>query len=413
MALRTRHAALLGTVGVLAFLAMGAPVSHAADAPPPSIDMATGKTMNEAIEFLNMEDYASAEATLAKLKMDKLSPYEHSRVEQILFQIAYQQDKYEEARQHLMNSIQAGGLNEQEVSQNHYYIAQIYMQEEQWAKGAQALEDWFKTAPDPNSAAYYMLAIAYYQQNEVKKAIVPARKAVELTDQPQASWIELLVFLYIDQEDYKSAVPLLERLTAMEPKKKTNWVQLSSVYQQLENYPQALATMELAYEAGLLDQDSDYRRLADMLAFNEVPYRCAQVLETGMQAKVIKADMEAYHKLADCWTAAREFDKALGPLEQAAALSKNGDLYVRLAEVNMQREDWKSVSAALQKGLDKGGLNDIGYAQLLMGIALYNAEKPKDARTWFERAQKSDKHRKIASAYIQRIKSEASQGTGS
>jgi tetratricopeptide (TPR) repeat protein len=409
--MKTRYAAFWGALGIAALMATTAPECLAAN--PPPIDMATGKIMSEAIEYLNAEDYNNALATLNKLKMDRLSPYERSRVEQIFFQIAYQQEKYEQARQHLLKSIQAGGLNEQEISQNRYYIAQLYMQEEQWAKGAAALEEWFRTTTSPNSAAYYMLAIAYYQQNQVQKALAPAKKAVEMADQPLPSWLELLIFLYIDQENYKAALPLLERLTAMDPKKKNNWVQLSSIYQQLEQYPQALAAMQIAYEAGLLTQDSDYQRLADLLAYNEIPYRCAQVLEKGMKDKVVNTDTNAYRKLADCWTAAREFDKALAPLEEAAQRSSDGDLYVRLAEVNMQREDWDKVTSSIRKALGKGKLKDTAYANLLMGVALYNQNKYKEARTWFEQAQKSERHRKTASAYIQRIKNEASQRTGS
>jgi Tfp pilus assembly protein PilF len=382
---------------------------------PPSIDAITGKTINEAIEFLNMDDYANAQAKLQTLKMDKLSPYEKSRVEQIMSNIAVQQEKYEEARQHLVNAIQAGGLNDQETSQLRYQIATLYLQEDNWAKGAEALEEWFKTAQNPNGAAYYLLAIAYYQQDKHDKAFEPAKKAVELTDQPQSSWIQLLLSLYLDKDDYKSAVPLIERLVSMEPKKKNHWVMLSSVYQQLEDYPRALAAMQVAYEGGMLTEDSEYRRLGDMLAFNEVPYRCAQVLEKAIADKKVEANADAYQKLANCWIAAREFDKSLDPMGRAAKASNDGDLYVRLAEVNVQREDWAGAAAALESALDKGKLKDTAYAQLLMGISLYNEKKPREARPWFERATKSEQRRKTASAYIQRIDieaKEAAQATG-
>lgn len=401
---------------LLGLLVLGLSPAHAQragdddeEAAPPSIDVVTGKTINEAIEFLNMEDYASAQAKLGSLKMDRLSPYEKSRVEQIFFQIAYQQEKYDEARQHLTNAIAAGGLNEQEVSNLRFQIAQLYLQEENWAKGAQALEDWFKTAQNPNGSAYYLLAIAYYQQDQHDKAFEPAKKAVELTAEPQASWIQLLLSLYLDKDDFKSAIPLIERLVMMEPKKKDHWVMLSSVYQQLEDYPKALAAMQVAYEGGMLNQDSEYLRLADMLAFNEVPYRCGQLLEKSIADKKVEANSNAYQKLANCWIAAREFDKALDPLQEAAQRSNDGDLFVRLAEVNIQREDWTAAADALQKGLDKGKLKDTAYAQLLMGIALYEEKKPQAAVPWFERAQKDAERRKTASQYLQRIAIEAKE----
>ena len=44
--------------------------------------------LNEAIELLNMENYAGAKQKIGTLNLEKLSPYERSKVEQILFNIA-------------------------------------------------------------------------------------------------------------------------------------------------------------------------------------------------------------------------------------------------------------------------------------------------------------------------------------
>ena len=97
--MKTRASLSLSTV-VLAGLFMAAPqIGRAQDdkAPAPTIDAATGKVLNEAIELLNMEDFTGAAAKIGTLKLDRLSPYERSKVEQILFNIAYSQDKYQEA----------------------------------------------------------------------------------------------------------------------------------------------------------------------------------------------------------------------------------------------------------------------------------------------------------------------------
>jgi len=373
----------------------------------PTIDAATGKALNSAIEFLNMEKYAEAQAAIGELKMDKLSPYERSKVEQILFNISYSQEKYSEARGHLQKAIDAGGLNEQEVSQARYQAAQLYMTEEKWKEGAAALEEWFKTAQNPNSAAYYLLAVAYYQQENYNKALPPAQKAVELMDKPQEGWIGMLLALYLQKDQYKEAIPLLQRLIALVPEKKTYWMQLSAVYGQLEDYPNALGIMQLAYGAGLVTDDQEVRRLADLLLFNEVPYRGAQVLETGIEKKVVKVDDKVYEKLANCWIAAGELDKAIKPLQQGAELAPTGEMFVRLGEVNIQREDWAGAAAALDRGLNKGQLKDAANAQMLMGIALFNQKKLGEAKTWFQRASQSEKHRQMSRGYLQLIESQA------
>jgi len=374
----------------------------------PTISERTGEKLNKAIELLDTDNYSGAIAVLSEINLEKTSPYERSRIEQIWAGISYAQGDYDGARRHLSQAITAGGFNEHEVSQARYQIGQMFMAEEKWKEGAAALEDWFRTAKDPNSAAYYLLAAAYYQMEDLDRALAPAKKAVELTDKPQPSWIELLLGLYLQRENYQASVPLLERLIVMEPEKKTHWLRLSSLYQAQEKYPEALAALQVAYNAGYMSGDADYVRLADMLRFNDIPFRSARVIEKAIEDGNITANAEIYEKLANAWIQAGDYEKAIPPLERAARMSDTGDLYARLGQVQVQREEWAAAVAALQSGIDKGRLDDTGNAELLMGIALLNQKKLGEARGWFERASRSDKQRKMALSYMQLIDSRRS-----
>lgn len=371
----------------------------------PTISERTGEKLNEAIEFLNKDDYASARQVLSEINLERLSPYERSRVEQIWSGIEYSEGDYAAAREHLQQAVNAGGFNEREVSQAKYQIAQIYMAEENWEQGAAALEEWFRTAAEPNSSAYYLLAAAYYQMEDLDAALEPARKAVELAAQPQPSWIELLLALYLTRENYDAALPLLERLIAMEPQEKNHWLRLSSLYQQQEEYAQALAALQIAYNAGFLEQDSEYQRLSDMLRFNDIPYRAARVLQQAMEEDKVATDSETYEKLANAWIQARDFEEAIPPLTRAAELADSGDLFMRLGQVQIQREQWQEAANALQQALQKGDLEDAGQANLLMGIALFNLDRLGDARQYFQRASRSDEHGDMARDYIRLIDS--------
>lgn len=376
-----------------------------------TVDERTGEVLNEAIELLNLEDYAGARAKMGELRMDRLSPYERSRAEQILFQIAYSAEDYDQARVHLRAAIDAAGLTEQEISTLRYQIAQSFMVEERWREGAEALETWFRTATNPNSAAYYLLAVAYYQMEDFARALPNAERAVELSESPQESWMQLVLALYIQEERWDDAVPLLKRLVAADPSKKTYWMQLSSVYGQIEEYSEALATMQLAYEGGLLTEDSEFRRLADLLMFNDAPYRGGTILEEAIADGEVAGDMQAYEKLANCWIAAREFDRAIDPLSTAAEMARNGELYVRLGEVHMQRERWREAETALRNALSKGGLRDTRNAQYFLGVALFSQERYEDAKSQFERAAESQTIGDSARSYLQlveaRIEAEA------
>ena len=133
----------------------------------------------------------------------------------------------------------------------------------------------------------------------------------------------------------------------------------------------------------------EIRRLADLLLFNDVPYRGAQVLETAIQKKIVNLDDKLYEKLANCWIAAGEYDKRLRRCSAQPKWRPPVTLFMRLGEVQVQREDWPAAIAALQRGLDKGQLRDPGNAQLMIGIAHYSQKNYTEARPFFERSRAS------------------------
>ena len=407
--MRASIAIAVGLIAIGAFGLVSIPDARAAEkreAPP--IDVSTGKKLNEAIEALNAQKYNEAKALLSKMNMEKLSPYEQSRVYQIFASIAGAQNDYDGVRKNMQSAIASGGLNDEEQQEARYQIAQMYIAQEKWQEGVNALNEWFATAVNPNSTAYYLLAVAYYQMKKPDQAMVPAQKAVDLTESPRESWLQLLLALHIEKEQYAEAIPLLKRLVMADPSKKAYWVQLSAVNRQLERYEDSLAVLEVANLAGLLTTDSDLRPLTDLEAFVGIPYRAATNLDKFVAKGSIKPDEKAYERLAFSWIEARDYKKAVAPLQKAGEMHSTGDTYVRLAEVQLQRQDWAGASDALQKALSKGSLKDTGNTQLLMGIALYSNKQPKEARGWFEKAATHDKQKTQAQAWIKHIDAEQS-----
>lgn len=283
--------ALAGATIVAAAVTIGAP-GDAQDADG-AISAATGEVLNGAIEALNAERYDEATNALATLDRESLSPYERSKVEQILFNVAYKQNRFADGRAHLQSAIDAGGLSAQDVSQARYQSAQLFMQEKRWSEGEAALEEWLATAERPNPAAHYLLAVARYQIDDFDGALAPARAAVELEEQPQESQLSILSALYLQAERYHDAVPVLQRLTIVAPTKKTYWLQLSSVYGQLEDYTNAAAIMQLAHNAGLLTEATELRRFADLLLFTDQPERAATVLEEAIAKEAVTVNDNA------------------------------------------------------------------------------------------------------------------------
>jgi tetratricopeptide (TPR) repeat protein len=379
------------------------------DDPPPStntIDQRTGEILQAAFDFINADQITEARAKLGELNLERLSPYERSRVEQMLANLDLNDGNYENARAHLQAAINSGGLNDQELSQMSYAIAQSWISEENWAQGATALESWINSATtEVGSGPYYLLAVAYYSQEKYDEALAPARKAVDLTNPPQEGWLQMLSAILLQKEDYKSALDVVKRMVTLFPDKKAYWMQLSNLYATLEDYPNALAIMQFANYNGMVTEDAEIRRLSDMMMVQEMPFQAAEMMEAAGKENKVTKDEKYYDSLANSWIAAREYKKALPALGEAAKLAENGDTYVRIAEVNVQLSDWEAAVAALRSGLDKGGLRDESNAQLLMGMSLYYQDKFTEARPYLERARSGNNTIITANSFLQLIES--------
>jgi tetratricopeptide (TPR) repeat protein len=156
----------------------------------------------------------------------------------------------------------------------------------------------------------------------------------------------------------------------------------------------------------MLTEGAEILRLADLLMFNNVPLRAATVLEEALAASRVPADETTYTKLASSWIEAGELDNAVASLEQAGALAATGAALVRLGEVQIERGDWASAEAALTQAIGKGGLSDLGYAQFLIGVALYNEGRLAESSAWFEQARAAPRHREISESYLRYIAEE-------
>jgi tetratricopeptide (TPR) repeat protein len=394
------------TIALLAAAVLALPCAAQERAASRGLGGATTGVLESAIDAVQHEQYAAARGVLATLEQRGLSPFERSRVEQILFNIAYGEGRFDEAHRHLQRAIDVGGLSEQEVAQARYQRAQLFMTQERWADGAAALEAWLTTTTHAQASAYYLLAVAYYQLDDPVKALSAARLAIGRHEQPQESWLSLLTALQLQQEQYEDAAQSLNQLVTVAPNKKTYWLQLSSVYGKLEDYASSLAIMQLAYSSGMLTESHEILRLADLLLHGNLPLRAAEILEREMAAGTVAREERSYSKLAISWIAAAEFDRAIEPLERQGELAATGAPFVRLGEVHVQREDWSAAEAALGRAIAKGGLEEPAEAQLLLGIALYQQGRRAEAQGWFEQSRMAPRHREVSEGYLGLIANE-------
>lgn len=369
----------------------------------------TAKKIVAAREALLAEDYDKTEQLLGKFKLHRLNALERARVYQIWAFVYYGRENLDKAREYLELTIAEGALSPADTADIRFQIAQLYLQEQNWAKAAEHFELWFSIAKKPNASAYHTLALTYYQLEDLDKALPNSIQAVELTEEPREAWLQLLLALRLTRKQYVESIPLLEELVRRYPKK-TYWLQLSTVHGALEHYGQSLIQLQLAYTQGLLTEGPELRRLAELMLFLELPYRSAEVMQAGLHEGLIDGDAGAYELLSNSRIAAREFEAAVAPLERAAELSDSGQLYIRLAQVHLQGEQWDAAADALRRAIDKGGLSSTGDAELLMGIVYYSQKKPQQALTWFGRAVQYEETAQEAKTWLRYIERELQSG---
>lgn len=287
-----------------------------------------------------------------------------------------------------------------------YSLAQIYTQLGRYDSALALIDTWFQAAQDPKPDAYYLKAMILVQQERFAEAVEPARRAVELSPEPRESWVALLVVIYSQQKDYPNVAATLERLIAISPEKPQYWVQLAAVQKHLEREARALATLQLANEAKLLREDKEVRQLARLLFLRQQPYECAQVIEMGIASGVVKPDAESYRLMSNCYIAARDNDKALEPLAKAGELATDGDMYMLLGQMYLQRERFAPAIEALEKALAKSKPDQRGSVQLLIGVAQLGSDRFDDAERAFRVASGDEKVRRAAESYLTFLKAQ-------
>jgi tetratricopeptide (TPR) repeat protein len=125
-----------------------------------------------------------------------------------------------------------------------------------------------------------------------------------------------------------------------------------------------------------------------------------------MQASRIERTGKNLQKLGEAWMRAQETDAALKELQAAAQAQKKGLLYLRLAQLHTDKENWGKVIELSNKALAAGGLKNPGDAHMLKGMALYETGKKKSAVASFSKALKYAKSKRQAAQWIRHIRTE-------
>jgi tetratricopeptide (TPR) repeat protein len=375
------------------------------DEPKRVVTQKAGRLLVKATDLFGEERFEEAEKVLAKLR--RMNPYEEALANRMKAYLAFAREDTDAAIAHLQAALEDDVLPVVDHADVLFQIARLQATRQDWHGVATTMKKWFALVEDPNTAAYHLLALAYYQMGDLRSALAPAQQAVAVAEKPHQAAIQLLLAIRLTRKDYRDATPVLIDLLTHYPSSGSGyWLQLVSLYGVQGDLEHALAVLQLAHQQGMVSEDSDFRRLAQLLLHQGIPHRAARLVEEALAAKTVREDAEAYELLSSGWIMARETTKAEGPLARAAELADKGDLYIRLAQIHLLQEEWSQAADALRRALRKGGLEDPGTAELLLGVAYFNSNEFLEARSWFGRAHQSAKTRDQAETWLQHVQRE-------
>lgn len=345
-----------------------------------------GKQMLKVQEHFEKDNYPGAKAALTKLSnRRKLKPFEAAKISQFLGYVEYELDNPTGALKHFEKALEGEGLPPKDRNQLTFNVAQLMLQEGQVDKAIKMLEGWFKANENPKADAYFIMANAYVMKDDFKSALKWANQGLDRVTNPREQWLQMAVGLNFQDGNYQKCREILETLVSKWPKKQY-WRQLSGIYGQLKLEKEQLAAFELTHRQQLLTTTNELVQMAQLYMYHDVPFKAGKLVEAGLEDGSIENTQKNWKLLSDAWIAAREMERAIDPLTKAAIRDDNGELYVQLAQLYIEREEWPKAIDSLQKARRKGGLKNAGQTHFLEGVANYNLKKRSPAKTSFGRA---------------------------
>ena len=378
-----RHAG--AAIAVLAIGAGGA-VAQACDIT--ELSSAVGEDYLRAQNELVVNDNpAAAAAGLAALRSQTLNCYEEGAVLGLSAQIKLAQEDYLGAAVDLRTSLDKGYIPADQRGQTLKALSQIYFAENQYADGLRFMNEWIASGGVPSRDEKWTLASVYALQDQYREA-VPWAEQVLAADGGNAdrAVYDMLIFLYSKTGQLAKKAALLERLIERDPTDKQLWQAIAGDYFQADNQRRAFEVQKTMYLAGIVSEEDEIMQVVNFYNSFDVPYAAARILEKELNAGRIERSFERLELLAQLYQVAREHERAIPVLTEAARMNNSADLYLRLGRSYLDLKEWAKAEEALTSALNAGGLRDRGLAWTQIGQTRYERDDRAGARDAFAKA---------------------------
>jgi len=375
-----------------------------------AVSKAVYDRIQKAQEAIDVDDSTSALKILNDLKNKKgLSEYELQNVLNYIGFVYYNLENIPQAIATYEEMLRIPTIEEQIKKQTLYTLAQLLTMEEDYNKAIRLLDEWFVLETNPASDPYILYAQNLYQVNRYADMIRPIEAAMAVAVKRglvvKEDWYVLLNFAFFQQEDYAKVRDIQKILLVSWPKKRY-WFSLAGAYTELGEDDNLVGAYDAAMTQGLLEKESELVTMAQLYLQREVPYKAAVLLSTEMEKGRVTKNAKNYRLLSQAWTLAAEDEEAIPALQQAARLSDEGELNLRLGNAHLNLGQYGECVAAINSGIKKGGIKSPDHAQISLGMCLYNQKKYRASIAAFREAGKTARSRRVSRQWINVINSD-------
>jgi tetratricopeptide (TPR) repeat protein len=366
--------------------------------------------ITKAQELVDAKDYPGALKLLNALyNPDELTEYEQANVLNYIGFVYFNMDDVPNAMRTYEKMVAIPSLEPQLLKQTTYTLAQLYTMEEQYSKALASLDKWFVMETNPAPEPFILKAQNLYQLRRYNDMIQPIENAMQIAvarDKPvKEDWYVLLNFAYFQQENYRKVRDIQKILLQSWPKK-NYWFSLAGAFTELGEDQNLMNAYASAHAQNMLEKESELITMAQLYMQRETPYLAATLMEKEMAAGRIQKDGKNYRLLSQAWQLAQEDAKAIPALKEAARLTSDGELDVRLGNAYLNIGEYDECVTAVSNGIRKGGLKSGDNAQISLGMCLYNQRKYQAAIDAFQAAAKTERSRRVANQWISVIRAD-------
>ncbi|EGQ8243004.1 tetratricopeptide repeat protein [Vibrio parahaemolyticus] len=376
----------------------------AASAIAQELSQYTASRVQRAHSLAQEEKLKEAISTLESLDLSR--GYDQAFVARMLGIFYWQNEQVKPAIKQLDFAVSSGLLQDEQAWQTRKMLADILLNEQQFAKALPHYYELSKAVPKNQKAHEVWLRIAqsHYQLSQWNKVLSAMGRYEKFGQPDELGPLSIKLSSELELKKWQPAIVTIKRLIAIEPERVEWWRQLVALHLRVDDSKRALDAMALAKLQGVALSQDDFKLLAQLYAKRGIPERAALIME---QLEDLNVDSQLKAQQATYWQMAKAWDKSIDSWRIAAKLDSK--YYWNYSQLLVQQGHYQQALAALDKV--KGRNADVA---LIKTRAYYKLNRLDDALANAKRANEikpSNQAKSWVKYLTQRRKAEATQSS--